>query len=193
MASAPCLLSVSCPTPPEVVQQMIARAAIRAELPINDEPPLKILEPSAGSGNIADALRDMFGDKVDVTCIELNYDLQQLLTLKGYTTHGADFIEWKTTERYSRILMNPPFEKWEGEGWQDITHVRKAYSLLRAGGAVVSVMSQGSLTRDDKQSREFVQWLDRIGGYYELLPEGSFKASGTNVATAIVVIWKPDK
>jgi len=162
------------PTPSPVVAQILERARLSEGL--------KILEPSAGSGHIADAVATA-GAPVD--CCELNSRLRELLTLKGHNLVGSDFLETKFEPVYDRILMNPPFEKQV-----DIAHVRHAFEALKPGGILVSVMSPSWEFRSDRKSAEFREWLELKHAEYEPLPDGSFKKSGTGVSTRLVVIEK---
>lgn len=162
------------PTQAPVVAHMLKRARIA--------PGMTFLEPQAGSGHIADAIRaEIPAAKID-TC-EVNPKLRQLLTLKGYAPVADDFIEWSTANLYDRIIMNPPFEKQA-----DIEHVRKAYGLLSDYGVLVSVMAPGFEFRQDRKSAEFRQWLEDVNAAVEDLPDGSFKASGTAIRAKLVII-----
>ena len=164
-------------TPAHVVSIMLDRAKI--------ERGNTILEPSAGNGNIADAIRAAHGGAVAIHCYELNLRLHEILTLKKYTMVGSDFINAEVFKIYDRIIMNPPFEKQ-----QDTDHVRRAFSFLHDGGILVSVMAPGFEFRNDRKSTEFREWLDAVGGTWEDLPDGAFKQSGTDVSTRLVVIQK---
>lgn len=162
------------PTPKTIVQKMIEAAEI--------EQGQKVLEPSAGKGNIADLLKDS-GTSPEV--IEVNTTLRDLLKAKGHNVVGTDFLQH--TGEYDRIVMNPPFEQG-----QDIDHVRHAYDLLKPGGRLVAIMSEGPFFRQSKKDTSFREWLDEVGGTSEKLPEGSFKSSerSTSVATRMVIIEK---
>jgi hypothetical protein len=162
------------PTPAPVVSIMLRRARLEAGM--------LVLEPSAGNGNIADALR---AEGVEVRCIEPAYRLREILTLKGYTLIGDDLMETAGADTFDRVLMNPPFEKQA-----DIDHVRKAFSMLKAGGILVSIMAPGFEFRSDRKSADFRQWLEDVDATCEDLPDGSFKSSGTGVGTRLVVIEK---
>jgi hypothetical protein len=161
------------PTPKALAEDM----AIAADI----QPGMTVLEPSAGWGNIVDAI-EANGVRPDV--IEVNLQLRDILELKGYKVVGSDFLEHQG--KYDRIVMNPPFEKG-----QDITHVKHAYDLLKPGGRLVSIMSEGVFFRSDKQATAFRNWLEENGGLSEKLPEGSFKESGTGTTTRLVTIDKP--
>ncbi|MBQ7901103.1 MAG: methyltransferase [Clostridia bacterium] len=164
------------PTPKNIVSQMLDVA--------NIQPGDKVLEPSAGKGNIADVIKSNYPDN-SLDVVEWNGGLAELLTDKGHNLVGNDFLE--TEGKYDKIVMNPPFEKG-----QDIDHVLHAYSLLNNGGRVVAIMSEGPFFRTDKKSTDFREWLDEVGGTSEKLPEGSFKNSerSTGVNTRLVVIDK---
>lgn len=106
-----------------------------------------------------------------------------LKAIEAETTAADDFLEWKPSQRYDRIVMNPPFEKQA-----DIDHVRKAHKLLAPKGLLVSVMAPGFEFRSNRKSTDFREWLDDMGARVEDLPAESFKASGTNVSTKLVIV-----
>lgn len=138
-----------------------------------------VLEPSAGMGAIARPIIDM-GIMPDVC--EKNPDRAAYLADHGMPVVGNDFLAFGGNV-YDRIVMNPPFE----EG-QDILHVMHAYGLLDYGGRLVSIMSEGPFFQTDNRSINFRSWLKEVGGHSEQLPPESFKSSGTNVNTRVVVI-----
>lgn len=166
------------PTPKPVIDKLISLADI--------EPGQKVLEPSAGMGDIADVLAEKIGQE-NVDTAEIQTRLKEYLGLKGYDPKG-DFLQM--TGQYDRIVMNPPFEKF-----QDIDHVKHAYSLLKPGGKLVSIMGEGVFFRTDKKAEAFRDWLDEVGGTSEKLESGAFTGKEafrqTGVASRIVVIGKP--
>ncbi|HEY0739296.1 MAG TPA: ArdC-like ssDNA-binding domain-containing protein [Herpetosiphonaceae bacterium] len=165
------------PTPRPVVEQMIAAADLA--------PGLRVLEPSAGSGHIADAIRE--AAEVELVVIEQHYTLQQILELKGHQLIASDFLAYHQ-DSYDRILMNPPFERG-----QDMQHVQHAYRLLKPGGRLIAIMSEGPFFRDYQADRTFRAWLDDVDGQADPLPAGSFYSSDrpTGVHTRLVIIDKP--
>ncbi len=164
------------PTPAAVVSLMLNWARIEAGN--------RVLEPSAGNGNIADAIlaRGVFPE----VC-EINYTLREILTLKGYHLIADDFTQISRAEVgvFDRIIMNPPFENQ-----QDIQHVLKAFYLLADGGILVSIMAPSFEYRNDRRSTEFREWLNSVNATWDNLPSGSFKSSGTGVETRLLVIEK---
>ncbi|MDP9675205.1 hypothetical protein J2W97_001188 [Paenibacillus jamilae] len=170
------------PTPKTIVQRMIELADIQGGE--------TILEPSAGNGNILDGVNEYIQDNnlnTDLQCIEWNYTLRQILELKQYKLVANDFIEFTPFTKYNKIIMNPPFEKSK-----DVDHVLKAYDCLKDGGRLIAIMSPHWTFANDTKSIQFRNWLNDKG-YYEKLPEGSFKESGTGVSTVLVVIEKVEE
>jgi hypothetical protein len=140
-----------------------------------------VLEPSAGDGAIADAIRERY--EIEPACIEYNYSLLELLGAKGHTIIGHDFLTYHGGG-WNAIVMNPPFENK-----QDIDHVKHAFDLLIDGGRLVSVMSASVMHNSDKKATAFREFVDDHG-YFQELPEGSFKESGTNVNAVLCVLDK---
>lgn len=167
------------PTPRPVIDRMIAAADLSAGQ--------SVLEPSAGKGDIAEAIREA-DPEVKVEVVESAHSLRQILELKGFAIVGDDFLEFNGGP-YDRILMNPPFESGA-----DIDHVRHAFNLLAPGGRLVAIMSEGPFFRSDRKAEAFRQWLESVDGHSEKLPEGSFAGKDafrqTGVATRLVTIEK---
>lgn len=163
------------PTPESLAKRMAELADIQKGQ--------TVLEPSAGTGRLADAAKAL-GAQVDT--VEMQSRLRDILSKKGHNLVASDFTEIPAEPRYDRILMNPPFEKG-----QDMAHVQRAYEMLKPGGKMVAVMGEGGFFRSDKQATGFRSWLDSVGGTSEKLPEGTFKESNTGVNTRLVTISKP--
>ncbi|MDR7061196.1 MULTISPECIES: hypothetical protein [unclassified Sphingopyxis] len=162
------------PTPSALVVEMIERA----ELPDGAD----VLEPSAGSGAIADALRDAGHN---VHCIERHASLADILRLKGHEVEQGDFMELDTARQFAAVIMNPPFENG-----QDVEHVRRAFEMVRPGGALVAIMGAGVSFRAQRPYSTFREWLEEQGGEMAEIPAGAFKESGTGVASVMIVVRK---
>jgi hypothetical protein len=167
------------PTPAPLVVRMIAEAEVA--------PFHLILEPSAGRGAILDQLQQE-GVPIDklVTC-EILPEHRAELERKGYNVDGEDFLWREFPAQFDRVLMNPPF----GKG-QAVTHVRKAISLLKPGGRLVAIMPSGIVQRQDRAHRELRAEIMKHG---KILPveDGTFKESGTDVRTVLVVYDRPQE
>ncbi|MDR4483853.1 MAG: hypothetical protein R3B95_11680 [Nitrospirales bacterium] len=165
------------PTPVELADDLIQTA--------NIGPEMDCLEPSAGSGRIAEALVRRVG-KSHVWTIERDLEKCAKLHKEGYLVDCGDFLAMDFTRKWDRIVMNPPFANQ-----QDIDHVMHAYLwCLKHGGKLVSVMSAGTTFRQTAKAKEFRALVD-THGYINTLPEDAFKESGTGVRTIVVVLDKP--
>jgi hypothetical protein len=170
------------PTPRWSIDEMLNRAEI--------EPGMKVLEPSAGKGDILDAIAERHPE-AERHGIESYSDLASLVREKGHSVEHGDFLTHYPTgnDRPDRIVMNPPFESG-----QDMTHVQHAYNILKPGGKMVAIMSEGPFFRADSKANEFREWLDSVSGEVEAMPEGSFAGNDafrkTGVRTRMVTISK---
>lgn len=169
------------PTPPELVGELLAHA--------DGGPGMTLLEPSAGEGAIVSAA---VAKGYKVTAIEIDQKRHRALVAhcvsgtpgKGVAAdHLADFLQWSTTERFDRVVMNPPFARQ-----QDIDHVTRAFGFLVPGGRLVAIMSAGVLFRENSKTREFRELVGRSAGKIIENPQGSFRDAGTGVHTVTVVL-----
>lgn len=167
------------PTPAAIIADMIDAADIGGG-------PVTILEPSAGSGAILDAVHKAHPDAL-LYSYELHASLREVLKLKGYQPHGSDFMEAHPEPIWDFVLMNPPFENG-----QDMAHVRHAFDMLKPGGRLVAIMSPGPFFRQDRKAQAFRDWFDDMAADKVDIPAGAFKASGTGIATVMVTITKPE-
>ena len=162
------------PTPPEIATKMVELAEI--------EDGQRILEPSAGTGNLIRAMgyAENYG-KNEVVAVEINYQLGQVLRLfEDLEVHQTDFLTCNGDYgTFDRVIMNPPFENG-----LDIKHINHALTFLRPGGRLVALCANGP-----RQRAAFMGMAD----YWEDLPEGSFKDQGTGVNVALMVINKAEK
>ena len=151
-------------TPEKIIEKMLAYADIQ-----DGE---SVLEPSAGSGAIADKIKEQY--RVNLHCCECNHTLRNILKAKGYDVGADDFLNYIAPGTYDKIIMNPPFENR-----QDINHIKHAIRFLKPGGTLVALCGGGP-----RQLKE----LQGIADIWEELPSGSFKESGTMVGTVLLVI-----
>lgn len=152
-----------------------------------DGPPLTLLEPSAGTGNLA---RRAVAKGALVDCVEFQPQLADALRASGIyrSVRCADFLAMipnpDPTKRYDRVLMNPPFDRE-----RDIDHVMHALKFLKPDGCLTAIMSAGTEFRDTKKSVAFRALIERMKGRWSDLPAGSFSSVGTNVNTVILRVW----
>lgn len=139
----------------------------------------------AGKGSICEAIKKKVNVELEVC--EINFDLREILALKGFNLVAFDFVEEISEAKYDRIIQNPPFERK-----QDIQHIRHAYDCLAPGGKLVSITSESITFRQDRAYQDFRDWLGDKCSVNEALPQGSFLNSDrpTGVNTRILVLDK---
>ena len=152
---------------------LAARMAEMADIKPTDD----ILEPSAGRGAIATALRKY--QFRSLTMFELSRENYAFLCGMGLGTPlFGDFLKEDCGGfKFDKIVMNPPFSRL-----QDCDHVTHAYSMLRTPGLLVAIMSEGTFFRETAKARSF----RALNPWSERLPEGTFKQSGTMANSRLV-------
>lgn len=153
------------PTPQDLAERMVQLAEV-------DET-CCVLEPSAGTGNLIRAMPDC-----EITACEISAELcAELGTInKEIYVSNCDFLQFDHGAIYDAVIMNPPFS-----GGADIKHILHALTMLTSGGVLVAICANGS--------RQRAALTDKAE-YWEDLPQGTFKSSGTLVNTALLVIRK---
>lgn len=94
----------------------------------------RILEPSAGMGNIAKAFKD------NIDCIEKEPLNALILQQLGLNVVQGDFLYFNPKHKYDIIVMNPPYNKNQ---WK--THTEHAISMLSKKGEIYAVLPSGKL------------------------------------------------
>lgn len=156
------------PTPPALAARVADLADVR--------PGMRVLEPSAGTGNLIAALAPW--ERLHITAVEIDHNVFCALTKRFAAISAACCADFLTLGDglglFDRIIMNPPFRRGA-----DIKHIEHAATKLAPGGRLVAICANGPRQQDALQPIAS-QWYD--------LPAGSFKSEGTNVSAAIVVI-----
>jgi predicted RNA methylase len=124
----------------------------------------RVLEPSAGGGNLAMAAVAV---GARVTCVELNKEAAMKLR-NSFIVFNRDFLSMSYSSldflgRFDAVLMCPPKNS--------IPHVEHALTFLKSGGRLVA------LIRRDSDN------LDKYIDFYKPLPYNMFQ---------IVNMWKLD-
>lgn len=145
----------------------------------------KILEPSAGKGDIADYLVSSYNKKEAIQVIEKEPELCSILSDKGYMVVGYDFLTFETHTEYDLIIMNPPFS-------EGAKHLIKAIRLAKAqiyNECTISCIINAETLKNpfSNERRELVRLLNKhhaaITYHDNLFNDAERK---TNVETAIV-------
>jgi protein-L-isoaspartate O-methyltransferase len=160
------------PTPPELADRMVALADIR--------PGQQVLEPSAGTGRIIDAIRRN-AHGCTITAVELNCNMAHRVRTVDCVgdTRQADFLECHgDLGTFDRIIMNPPFANAD-----DIKHIMHALKMLKPGGRLVAICANGP-----RQNDKLRPIVEARGGIWEELPSDTFIGAGTGVRTVLLML-----
>ena len=165
------------PTPSPVIHRLLDYALI--------ENGMRILEPSAGTGNICRGIKDEYPD-CEIDCFEIVPEFRTILTSQNFNVISSNFMGEFPSPIYDRVIANPPFDK-------QMTHVQRMYKWLKPGGRMVTVVNACfSYQTSSSLYFEFRHWLRSAGAVAKRLPTNSFVNSErpTQVETAIIIIDK---
>lgn len=150
-----------------------------------------VLEPSAGTGELAKAARAAGGD---VRCMEIQPGLaHELAQVHGFRTWRGDFLKATPADlgQFDVVLMNPPFDRG-----RDCDHVRHAWQFVKPGGKLVAIMSARAEYGEDSRHKALHRLIESAASCYGCepwhdLPPGSFAHAGTQVNTVALTLRKP--
>lgn len=159
----------------------------------------KALEPSAGTGSLANWL------KIAGCCLQVNEisaRRRQLLEIQGYQPHAVDgellddLLDPEIKPDF--ILMNPPFSTSGGRTSRrnsnfGFRHVEAALRRLQPGGRLVTLLGADACLKTDKGKK----FWHRVGGEYRvhaflIVPREVFYKYGTTFQTVAVIVSKPE-
>ena len=160
------------PTPERVIQSMLHYLHGSG---------LKVLEPSAGTGNITKILLEE-GHTVEAVEVDPGR-VQRLKAIQhgSLTVYHQNFLKMTPKREFDAVVMNPPFY-----GTHYMEHVEHAYRFLKDRGTLVSVLPYSVRTGTTKKHIAFRKWVKQNHGRYVDLPSESFAESGTRVNTTIL-------
>lgn len=159
-----------------------------------------ILEPSAGKGDLADAVfafarnyrnsrRISFNENdTYIDCIECDSDLAALLRGKGLHVVHDDFLTFRSFKQYDLCIMNPPFDSGD-------EHLLHALSLMERGGQIVCLLNAETIRNPYTNRRKvLVQKLHEHNARIEFI-ENAFRHAQrpTDVEIALVYVNIPKK
>jgi predicted RNA methylase len=170
------------PTPPGLAARMVDLAGLAVGM--------RVLEPSAGTGRLLEALPGIvpFGQvrqtALQVVAVEVNAALAARLACSGLagTVRCADFLQCSADVGdlglFDAVLMNPPFAQGA-----DIEHITHALKMLKPGGLLVALCANGP-----RQNASLRPMVEARGGEWEDLPADTFKDEGTSVRVALITL-----
>lgn len=169
------------PTPKQVVAWMIEQSSIYYAD--------RILEPSAGTGAIADAIREK-QPNAELVCIEFNPINAAILRKKGHIVVEGDFLEYRSDDLFDAVVMNPPFS-YDKHPLAYVEHIMHAWSMLKDNHVLTAIVPPGWKHASTKQLLEFQKFVYTHGSS-ESLGAGAFRESGTTIETLLLSLEKTE-
>lgn len=149
----------------------------------------RILEPSAGIGNI---VRALLQKPVIVDAVEVHpgrADAILGLASDRLAVQCANFLRMKAEPIYDAAIMNPPFS---GTHW--MKHVRHAFDFLKPGGELRAILPVSAEINDTPGHRKFRAWAECHSpgwrGLWRDLPAESFAEVGVRINTTVLTLRK---
>lgn len=146
-----------------------------------------VLEPSAGKGDIVEYIHQQ-DSEIDIDCIEIEENLQHILTGKGYRLVWDNFLTYQTAKRYDLIVMNPPFSNGD-------EHLLKALKMQKDGGMILCILNAETLKNPwSLRRKELQQKLKLYQADISFLTSPFHNAErSTEVDVAVVKVCIPQK
>lgn len=169
------------PTPEGVADNLAVNYALNG-LQVEHDGALRVLEPSAGKGALADAMVKFHVEPQRVRCVEPDVWRSAVCRAKGYPTWTMRFQTWAIRNAgeppFDVVVMNPPFtEAGNPTAWAD--HLLLAWSLVGPGGSLAGIVPRCVQYRRQHPKIERVASLvDRYGYCYDHLDRDDFTPSG---------------
>jgi hypothetical protein len=150
------------------------------------DPIVCILEPSAGKGDILDAIRSWGGPHYTgpkLLTIEQNPELVGVLHSKNYRVIGRDFLAYQPEDRIDLILMNPPFSV-------GARHLLHAWNILDRGDIACLLNAETIRNPWTEERKLLVSIIEDHGSVEYLGPAFKRSERPTDVEVALVRLRK---
>lgn len=150
--------------------------------------PSKILEPSAGKGDIIQALKDHFYRRSnwELSAIEIDPELQACLRGKGIPLLDTNFLAYTGPDKFDLIIANPPFD--EGD-----KHLLKAIDIVYRG-QIIFLLNAETIRNPCNNSRKLlVRRLDELGASIEFIAKAFIDAERKTFVEVALINIKIDR
>ena len=138
----------------------------------------KVLEPSAGNGNICRVIKSYYPNK-SVTALEIREEELESLTKCSDEVIIDDYLQADMKSKYSIIIGNPPYSK-------AIEFVIKSLELLEENGVLILLLRTAFL--ESKSRYKFWQ-QNPLSRLYTLSKRPSFTGKGTDATSYSWFVW----
>lgn len=178
------------PTPEPLIQKMLNKINRRILGGVNGTSKLRILEPSAGKGDIVDYLKQkqmlLERKALVVEVVEKNLELRSILMNKECELVGEDFLTFQTFTEYDMILANPPFS-------EGAKHLLKMIELAKQQSykecQIVCLLNAETIRNPFSNERKHLGiLLEKYQAEIEFL-EGAFEGAERSTETEVALVY----
>jgi len=143
----------------------------------------RILEPSAGKGDILDYIKEsaMYRGNYDLSAIEVDSDLRATLIGKKYRVIESDFLAYSGLDKFDLIIANPPFSSGD-------VHLLKAMSMMESGQIVFLLNAETLRNPHTNVRKELIRRLEELHAEIEYIP-GAFKDAERKTGVEVALIY----
>lgn len=162
------------PTPANVIEMMTFGLDLQGKT---------VLEPSAGSGNIVDYLKNQ---GANVIACERHPDLQRIVSTKCRLLK-SDFFDVKAEEisHIDYIIMNPPFSNAD-------KHIKHAFEIAPVGCQIIALCNANTINNPyTRQRTELCEIIEKNGSWRNIGDVFSDAERSTGVDIGLINIFKP--
>lgn len=166
------------PTPKKMAKRMLAMV---------EGNPEHILEPSAGKGDLIEALQEhyhdgWYGQRKDIAAIEIDPTLQATLRGKGFKVIDSDFLGYCGSDQFDLIIANPPYASGD-------LHLLHAIEIMYRGQIVFLLNAETIRNPHTKTRKLLARKLDELGAKVKFYKNAFADAERkTKVDVALVYI-----
>jgi hypothetical protein len=166
------------PTPKELANKMLSK--------VDWKRVKTILEPSAGLGNLIEAIKtyDRFAYHYEISAIEIDNKCRNFLIGAGINVIDSDFLLYNGLEQFDLIVANFPFS--DGD-----KHLHKALDVLFSG-QIVCLLNAETIKNPYSNSRQdLIKKLNKLNASIEYIENAFLDAERkTGVEVALIYIEK---
>ncbi len=167
------------PTPNAIARLMMSKISSSAE---------NILEPSAGTGELAEVAKNYGKDQYygrsergrKVDCIESDPERAMVLHGKEFPIVGMEWLTYTGVCYYDAIVMNPPFA-------DGAAHLLKAWEFLH-DGEIVCLLNEETLKNPYTAERQRLAAIVEANGTAEYL-DACFATAERKTATKVALVY----
>lgn len=170
-------------TPPFIADEMLRRIGIYSD----KRDGIRVLEPSAGEGALMlPLIRRMAEGKQFLKIDLVEYAEDNRKILQQYKQgdmielmNQRNFLKFVPSASYDYIVMNPPFHlrrknfsKLYKRDIYDVDFVKRAFGMLKVGGKLIAITSQGFINNNTEPFGSFNRWLKTKNAVVEETKKG---------------------